>query len=57
MKVLMLSRDLSVLDASSAAGKRMEEYKQLVDSLTVVVLNSKKGLRRLFDLYRESNTQ
>ena len=54
MKVLMLSRDLSVLDASSAAGKRMEEYKQLVDSLTVVVLNSKKGLRSLFDLYREA---
>ncbi len=38
-KVIMISRDPKALDADSAVGKRIQEYRALFDELDVVVIN------------------
>lgn len=52
MKVLMISSDSKVLEDSDAA-KRIEEYRQLVDELHVVVIAGRFNVAAFFHAYRK----
>ena len=54
MKVLMISSDPKVLEKTDAA-KRVEEYRQLVDELHVVVIAGKFNVSAFFRAYREGS--
>lgn len=55
MKVLMLSFDPQVRDPSSAAGRRMQAYRALVDDLHIAVFDSSNGMAGLWHLFQEGS--
>lgn len=53
MKILMISADQKALESGSEAGKRIEEYRRLVEDLRVLVIARPRNFFAFLRVYRD----